>query len=250
MPDSRSVAGALALVGSGEYLAVMDEIDRRLLTTIGGPAAARVALLPTASGLEGEAPSRWNELGRAHFRALGAPVEGLPLLRRQDASDPAILASLREASFFYISGGNPSYVIECLLDTPAWQIIVERHQAGAVLAGCSAGAMMLGSHVLDLRRAMAAESAAWRPALGLVAGLAVIPHFDRFAGRFGPSGLQQLPAAAPVDLTVVGIDEDTALLRLPSAEGVVWEVQGRAGVSVFAADRPSARYRGGERVHL
>src|SRR5262249_61846608 len=128
MPDSRSVAGALALVGSGEYLAVMDEIDRRLLTTVGGPAAARVALLPTASGLEGEAPSRWNELGRAHFRALGAQVEGLPLLRRQDASDPAILATLREANFFYFSGGNPSYVIECLVETPAWQIIVARHR--------------------------------------------------------------------------------------------------------------------------
>ena len=129
MADTPRAAGALALVGSGEYLAVMDAVDRRLLATIGGPAAARVALLPTASGLEGEAPSRWNELGRDHFRALGAQVEGLMLLRREDAADPAILVALRAASFFYFSGGNPSYVIECLVDTPAWQIIVERHRA-------------------------------------------------------------------------------------------------------------------------
>src|SRR5262249_9698212 len=162
MPDSRSVAGALALAGSGEYLAVMDDIDRRLLATVGGPAAARVALLPTASGLEGEAPARWNELGRAHFRALGARVDGLPLLRREDASNPAILTTLRAADFFYFSGGNPSYVVECLRDTPAWDIILERHRAGAVLAGCSAGAMMLGSYVLDLRRAMAAEAPVWQ----------------------------------------------------------------------------------------
>src|SRR5690349_3335105 len=124
MAYSPPAAGALALAGSGEYLAVMDDIDRRLLATAGGPAAARVALLPTASGLEGEAPARWNELGREHFRALGAAVEGLRLLRREDASDPAILATLREASFYYFSGGNPSYVIECLRDTPAWEIIL------------------------------------------------------------------------------------------------------------------------------
>lgn len=50
--SQRSLPGTVALLGSGEYLPVMNEIDTYLLQTIGGAPAARVALLPTASGLE------------------------------------------------------------------------------------------------------------------------------------------------------------------------------------------------------
>lgn len=57
MSDTRR-SGALALVGSGEYLPQMDQIDRFLLDTIGGAAGAKVVLLPTASGLELGSPER------------------------------------------------------------------------------------------------------------------------------------------------------------------------------------------------
>ena len=146
----RSRPGALALVGSGEYLPQMEETDRFLLDTMGGPAAARVVVIPTASALELGMPEHWNTLGVAHFRALGAQVTPVMLLTRDDAQDQQVLADLRRADLYYFSGGNPEHVIEMLRDTPAWQIIRDGYEAGAVLAGCSAGAMMLGGYTLSV----------------------------------------------------------------------------------------------------
>src|SRR5690242_9397865 len=108
-PAQRTRPGALALVGSGEYLPVMDETDRFLLDTLGGPARARVVVLPTASALEPGVPERWNSMGAAHFRALGAQVSPIMLLTRDDAQDERVLAELRGADMYYFSGGNPEH---------------------------------------------------------------------------------------------------------------------------------------------
>ncbi len=130
--------GAIALVGSGEYTPAMSEIDRLLLDSLAAPRAARVALLPTASGLEEGMPERWNRMGAEHFAALGAQVAPLMLLTRDDAADPQIVAALRAANLFYFSGGDPQHLVATLRGTPAWDAICARHASGAVIAGCSA----------------------------------------------------------------------------------------------------------------
>ena len=67
-----AATGPIALVGSGEYLPQMDNIDRMLLEHVGG-ASARVVLLATAAGLEAPAsPQRWARMGVEHFARLGA----------------------------------------------------------------------------------------------------------------------------------------------------------------------------------
>ncbi len=71
---SRPAPGAIALVGSGEYLDFMNSTDTYLLETLGGANDARVALLPTASGLESGGPKYWNELGLSHFKKLGVAM--------------------------------------------------------------------------------------------------------------------------------------------------------------------------------
>ena len=122
MSEARgAVPGALALVGSGEYLPQMREVDRLLLATRGGSAGSRVAVIPTASGLEPGMPERWNGMGAAHFQELGTVVTPVPLIGRADAEDSRIVDMLRGADLFYFSGGNPEYVIETLRGTPAWE---------------------------------------------------------------------------------------------------------------------------------
>ncbi len=67
MNIARPRPGPVALVGSGEYLPQMNEIDRMLLDSLGeGP--KRVALLPTASGLELE-PVMHFDLERGKLKA-------------------------------------------------------------------------------------------------------------------------------------------------------------------------------------
>ncbi|HET9224153.1 MAG TPA: Type 1 glutamine amidotransferase-like domain-containing protein, partial [Roseiflexaceae bacterium] len=173
LPQSRS--GSLALVGSGEYTPAMDAIDRFLLGQLGRSDAARVVVIPTASALEAGAPERWNRMGVEHFTALGARVEPLPLLTRDDAHDPSIVATLRAADFFYFSGGDPQYLVETLRDTPAWETIRAGYTRGAALAGCSAGAMMLAGYTLAVRELMSGHPPQWLPALGLLPNIAIMP---------------------------------------------------------------------------
>jgi len=242
----RRTPGPIALVGSGEYTPAMDDTDRFLLDMLGGPAAAHVVVIPTASALEPGVPERWNRMGLEHFAALGAQVTPLALLDRADTADPQIVAALRAADFFYFSGGDPQYLAETLRDTPAWDAIREGHAAGAVLAGCSAGAMMLGGYALGIRGLIGGQPPQWLPALGLIPHVAVMPHFDRVADFAGEELFRAIVASAPAGVTLVGVDEDTALAHLP---GQSWRVLGHQGVTVFGAAGPQV-YRAGAAVEL
>lgn len=236
---------ALALVGSGEYTAAMEPVDRELLTALGGAERARVVVLPTASGLEPGMPAEWNARGVAHFERLGAQVTPVPLITRDDAHRPEIVAALADANFFYLSGGNPQYAVETWRDTPAWQTLVARYQAGAVVAGCSAGAMMLGGTTLNIRSLIREGAQAWRPALGLAAPLVTLPHFDRMA-QFMPAGqLQELLSSAPQGTILIGVDEDTALIQRATG----WQALGRQSVTVFGPSGPVV-YASGAQVDL
>jgi cyanophycinase len=250
---ARVVPGAVALVGSGEYTGAMNETDGYLLETVGGAHTARVVLLPTASGLEPGSPQRWNGMGVAHFQALGvADVRPSMIVDRASAADEAQLARLRDADLYYFSGGNPQYIVETLRDTPAWEIITQAHASGAVLAGCSAGAMLLGGKTMSLRVAMTGLIE-WKAALGVVPRFIVFPHFDRMPGFLTAPVVRRLLVGLPAAYIGLGIDEDTALVRVtpPNAAGSAhWRVMGRQSVSVFEGNAPSKVLRVGGEITL
>lgn len=235
--------GPLALLGSGEYTPAMDATDRLLLEAIGRP-RPQVALIPTASGLEEGSPERWNGMGERHFAQLGVTPLPVPLIERKDAFDAGVLDLLGQADLFYFSGGNPEYLIECLHETPAWAIITRRHAEGAGVAGCSAGAMMMGRHTLRVRAVAQGQPPRWIAALGLAESLVIMPHFDRMAGFVGPELFRQILTSAPAHTQLVGIDEETALVRL--RPGAPWQVSGRQSVSLLAPDGTARVYRAGE----
>jgi cyanophycinase len=215
----------------------MAEVDRLLLD--GRP--QRAAFLPTAAGQEGEASvARWLSLGTEHYTAMGIEPVPVRVVDRRDADDPALTALVRSVGLIYLSGGNPGYVAETLRGTAMWTAIVDAWRAGAALAGCSAGAMALTAdapHVRD--RAMTPH-----PGLGLVAHLAVIPHFDRVAG-WDPDLTARAVARSGPGTTVVGLDEDTALVGGP----MDWTVMGRQHVTVFGPAGPTS-HPAGTRLRL
>ena len=205
----------VALAGSGEFLPGMADIDREILRLAPGN---RVAILPTAAGLED--PAAWGRMGVAHFEGLGARAIHLHLHRREDAFDPEILKALSASDLFYFSGGQPDHVVDSLLGSPALDVIAGRLAVGAAIAGCSAGATALGGWSLRV----AAEPWGWQPGLGLLSGWAVLPHFDRVPQR--PGAIDELLAALPPVEHLMGIDEDTVLLW----DGDGWGVRGRLRV--------------------
>jgi cyanophycinase len=219
--------GPLVLCGSGEFTRAMAEVDRGILASIGSR-RVRVAIVPTAAGLE-DTPRSWIEMGTAHFAALGAEATGIMVLNRGDAEDPRHSASIANADWIYFSGGKPGYVVETLSGTPFWSAVLERHRTGAVLAGSSAGAMMLGSRTFHFPDGVDAAGiprrVAVRDALGLLPGIFVAPHFDAVPVEWWRGWANIWPEGH----RMLAIDEDTAIVE--HADG--WRVVGRGRAMVF-----------------
>ena len=215
--------GRLILVGSGEFTPAMDELDREILRSIAKP-HARVAIVPTASGLE-DTPASWAALGEAHFGALGAEVVRVMVLRRDDAREPKWIDALRNVDWVYFSGGRPQHAINVLAGTPFWDEVLSLHRDGAVLAGASAGAMMLGEKTYapdDFDAAGLPQRVSVRDGLGLLGGHFVVPHFDLLS-LLPPENVQEWIAVWPLGLRGIGIDEDTAVVEGTNG----WTVRGR-----------------------
>ena len=107
-------------------------------------APGRAVVVPAAAGLEGDdRVAYWLELARRHYEAMGVEPVLLDVRTRADADDPAIAALVDGAGLVYLSGGDPHHLAATLRDSALWDAIVAAWQAGAALAGCSAGAMAL-----------------------------------------------------------------------------------------------------------
>jgi cyanophycinase len=234
------MSGIIALVGSGEFTPAMVEVDRGLLAATGRQ-KPRVAIVPAASWPDGEAVfMRWARMGEEHFRALGAtPVP--VLIRDQETADDADAAGeISRADLIYMSGGKPGHLLSLLRDSAAGAALREAHARGAVVAGCSAGAMVLGGHQIRIgSRGFLRPPIGWDDGLGLVPGVVVMPHYDAIPETL----IAPLALAAPADFLVVGIDENTAAVGRPGA----WQVQGRGRVTVWRGSRRE-RHRAGESV--
>jgi cyanophycinase len=239
--DSRIMPGPVALVGAGEFLPGIAALDANLLAAT-GRARPRVAIVPTASFPDGEIVfQRWAAMGVEHFGRLGAEVEAVLIRDRAAAGDPANAQAIGEADLIYLSGGKPGYLLDCLAGTDVWAAARAAHDRGAVLAGCSAGAMALTAHIANLRRRMLPWPLRWRAALCVVNGVTVFPHYDRI-----PEPMAAIMAfQAPRGTVVLGIDEHTALVGRDGA----WQVHGRSRVTVWNGHRRE-RHRAGEVFRL
>lgn len=233
----NSGPGPVALVGSGEFLAGMAEVDRALLE--GRPPV--VAVLPTAAGLEGAGRVRyWLDLAQHHYGDLGATVVEVPVLNRDDAEDPSWGALIAGAGLVYLSGGDPLHLVGSLQGTPTWAAIEDAWRGGAALAGCSAGAMGLAGTVMSVRRGGPPVAG-----FGVVPGIAVLPHFDRFTKMMD---VGKARAALDPSIHIVGVDEDTALVA-STPTGAPWTVAGRAGGHLFRGDGSRTSATAGATLH-
>jgi cyanophycinase len=206
--------GLLALVGGGEWRDGCS-FDADLLAASG---TDEVLVLPTAAAYEH--PDRAVSIAESWFASLGAKARGLHVLTRPDAEDAANVDAVRAARFVYLSGGSPMHLRSVLKDSPLWDALVEAWNDGCVVAGSSAGAMVLCDPMVDPR------GGAFTIGLGLVSQVAVIPHHDTWSHDKEKRTLD----LAPSGLCIAGIEERTAVLR--DAAGT-WTVSGAGGVTVF-----------------
>ena len=233
--------GPVALVGAGEFLPAMVEFDAGLLAAT-GRVRPRVAILPTASYPDGEEVfTRWAAMGVSHFGELGAEVEPVLVRDRAGADDAGAVQAIGEADLVYLSGGRPSHLMKALDGSAVGRALGDAHLRGAIVAGCSAGAMVLACHAFDFRVRLMPWPLRWRAGLGFVPGASVVPHYDAW-----PEPLSALIALqAPRGSLVLGIDEETAVVGRDGS----WEVHGRSRVTVWRGRRRD-RYRAGDSFRL
>jgi len=214
-------SGTLALVGGGEWREGCS-FDVDLLEASGGD---EVLVLPTAAAYE--RPERAVKEATRWFEGLGAAVRGLDVLHRSDAEDEAKAAAVRDAPFVYLGGGSPLHLRSVLKDSAVWDALVAAWQHGAVVAGSSAGAMVLTDPMVDPR------GGAFTVGLGLVTQVAVVPNHDSWS----PEKAHRTLELAPDGLPVVAIDERTAVIR--GSDGR-WHTAGAGGVTVFVDGREAS----------
>jgi cyanophycinase len=215
--------GLIALVGAGEYLPVMEEVDRFLLDSL-SVQTPQVVCLPTAAGQEGdESIKRWSRLGVEHFRKLGAEAAALRIVDKASANDEQHTVALENANLIYFSGGNPNYLYETLKGSRAWSAMQTAWSRGAVYAGCSAGAMILAKRIPSFRLFGTIEG------FGIVPAQFILPHFNAVPVIFKPL-LAALKAQLKNGERMLGIDENTALVGRLGGE---WKVMGSSSAHVF-----------------
>jgi len=208
------MSGVLALVGGQEWRDGCT-FDRGLLEASGG---SDVLVVPTGAAYEH--PERAVEWARGWFGPMGGKVRGLDVLRRPDAEDEANATIVREAPFIYIGGGSSLHLKSVLKDSLVWDAIVQAWANGAVLAGSSAGAMVLCDPMVDPR------GGAFTLGLGLVSQVAIVPH----ANTWSVEKAKRTYELASAGTAVVGIDEQTALIR--DSEGS-WRSEGAGQVTIW-----------------
>ncbi len=229
--------GPIALVGSGEFLPAMREVDEALLASI-GRSRPRVAIVPTASWPDGEEVfRRWAARGVEHFSQLGAEVEAVLVRDGFDADDSAHVQAIGEADLIYLSGGKPGHLSEALVGSAVGDALLAAHTRGATIAGCSAGAMALADRHFEFRKRRMIWPLRWEDGLDLVPGAMVIPHYDFFPEAVSAMFVLQ----APRGIVPLGIDEETALVGKDGA----WQVHGAGRVTVWRGRRRH-RYRRGD----
>lgn len=220
--------GLITLVGSGEYLPVMEDVDRHLLDSLHlNERKPRVVCLPTAAGREGDASiNRWSSMGVEHFQKLGAEVRALPIINRASAEDARWEPLLENADLVYFSGGDPGYLYQTMKGTRAWESARRACERGAIYVGCSAGAMILGERMPNFRLTGTQDG------FGLIPAKYIVPHFDAIPGIWKPA-VFALRKQLKQGERLVGVDENTALAGRLGGE---WTVMGQGKVHVFTCD--------------
>ena len=235
--------GSLALVGSGEYLPQMKEFEQSLIND--GLANNKKPIyiqIPTAAAKESENRiNYWRSLGEVAAKSLGVTQSFLPIFTRDDANNPELLKNVDDAALIYLSGGDPHYLAETLRDTLLWDLILKNWQSGGSLAGCSAGAMAFSGYVPHFRLSRAQPTKGF----GLLKEVRVIPHFDKFFKWIPDSAAKHL-LDLPGDSTLIGIDEDTAVVRRANQD---WQVWGKGKLHLLKGQTPG-QFGAGEFVKL
>ena len=188
-----------------------------------------IRIIPTAAAPDKNHLRAGNN-GIRWFRSLGATnVEPVLLINKESADDFEIAGTLRAAKLIYMLGRIHPLSWANAERQPGLGFGVGGLQDGAVIAGSSAGAMVMCEYYFDPGRSKVEQG------LNLVPNACVLPHHN----TFGKDWAGKVGALLP-GVTLLGIDEYTGMLT----GGAAWQVLGGGAVTVYDGDEVNVYERG------
>ena len=245
--------GPIILIGSGETGASMRKVYDWLFKELAGP--IRLAILETPAGFEPN--SAWVAGQIADFmhkrlKNFRPEIAVIPARQRGTPYSPdnaELLAPLLTANVIMMGPGSPTYAARQLHDSLAWHTLIARHRLGVALILASAATVAVGAHALPVYEIYkVGEELHWKAGLKLFQPYNLspvfIPHWNNSDGGInldtshcymGRARFTQLLRLLPPGMTVVGIDEHTALVIDPVAQ--CGRVMGVGQVTLLRAGR-------------
>ena len=228
--------GPLFLVGGNEFNPGNEPQDRDFAAACG----VRPAYVVVTAAVRHD-PAAAVRHAVEWFAMQRLPMTELPMRSRTQARAPSTVEAAAAMGGAYLCGGDPGIVVTTLRSTTGWEAALAAWRAGAALAGSSAGAMALGEWTLLKGRMPGDHERRYADALGLVPGVAVIPHWDEFGATWLPSAIAARPRP---DVVLLGLDTCTAA----AWDGRAWHALGRGSVTVIGPDGERAAFRDGARI--
>ncbi|MDD5467730.1 MAG: hypothetical protein PHS96_07975 [Anaerolineales bacterium] len=248
--------GMIALFGSGETSAsgrkIFDLLFRRM------PPSPRVAVLETPAGFElnsAQVAGRVADFLGQRFQNPSPRVQVIPARKRGTPFSPdaeGIVAPLLRADMIFMGPGSPSYAVRQLRHSLAWEYLIARHRLGGCLVFASAALIAIGAYALPVYEIFkVGEEPNWKAGLDFFQPfglpLVFIPHWNNQDGGesldtsrcfMGVERFEGLAARLPAGMTIVGVEEKTALLIDLQAE--ICQVTGKGGVVLLPSGESDA----------
>jgi hypothetical protein len=232
------MAGALTLIGSGEFLPGMVAVHRAVLARLAHP---QPAFIDTPAGFQTNADELAlaartffkNELGLDLAIATLRHSRPPRVTPEQIAQAVALLA---EADYIVAGPGSPTYAIRHWRETIA-ETLAQRLAEGAQLVFASSAAIALSRFALPVYELYkVGEDPHWADGLDLLKpfglDLAIVPHWNNRDPRcfVGLARFDELAAQLPPEAVILGIDENTAVTLDLGARTA--SVAGAGGVTI------------------
>ena len=206
-----------------------DKLGERIILSrfveLAGGDQAQIVVISTASSLGDAATDLYRHLlGRIGART----ITGLRPETREEANDPQAVAALTSATGIFMTGGNQLRLSSIIGGTALGAAILDAHGRGVVVAGTSAGASAVATHMMAFGSSGATPKhrmAHVSVGLGLLVNVVVDQHFEQ---RTRLGRLLAVVAQSP-SLIGLGLDEDTAAVIDGND---ILEVIGRGSVTI------------------
>lgn len=222
------MSGPIALHGGGEFEPgdepVLTDLLRAAESRAGPGRAIRIALVPTAAAQWDPAESA--EHGVAAFQRVAASIgltvlaEPVMIVDEASAASDDLAGRIEGSDLVYLPGGDPGRIVTTFRGSRAMKALTSAHEAGAILAGASAGAMALAAWT-------------WAPnggvdGLGFIPRFLVVPHADQTRWT---ASVTRFTNHAPRGLGILGLAERTAAIADDAdSDPITWRVVGAGHV--------------------